>query len=144
MRAREHSRLMRRDPQSGQGESRRCCPDRRHRHGRAGLCTAQDTPCESRKELKVTTSNKLRSVPYVWLTARDRVECLYKTRIEGIERSANDLDIHLKVGVRDDRSRRRGNLLDPAAPQLKEARHQFLAVHCESEGHRRRRAAIRD
>jgi hypothetical protein len=151
MRTSEHSRLLRRDPESGHGEPRRRYPDRRHCHGWAGLCTTQDTPGESRKELKVTISKKFCSVPSIWLTARDRVECLHKTRIEGIElrrlqsvRSADDLDIRLKLGIRDNRRRRQGHLLDPAAPQLKEARHQLLSVYCESEGHRRRRAAIRD
>ena len=88
--------------QSGHEEPLRRCPDRCHRHGRARLGTTQDTPGESRKELKVTISKRLCSVPCVWqqlwLTTGDCVEGLYKTRVEGIElrslqsvRSANDL-----------------------------------------------------
>ena len=56
MRAGEHSRLLGRDPQSGHVEPRRRYPDRRHCHGWAGLCTAQDTLGESSKELKVIIS----------------------------------------------------------------------------------------
>ena len=90
--------------QSWHGEPLRRCPDRCYRHGLAGLCTTQDTPgaSESSKELKVTISKRLHSVPCVWkqlwLTAGDCVEGLYKTRVEGIELrslqsvlSANDL-----------------------------------------------------
>ena len=43
--------------------------------------------------------------------------------------SADDLDVRLKLCVRDDRSGCRGHFLDSAAPQLEETRHQLLSVH---------------
>ena len=92
---------------------------------------------------------EFRRFPRARLTSGSRIECLYEARIKGIElrglqsvRPANDLDIRLNFGIRDDGGGSRGHLLDPATPQLEETRHQLLSIHCEAKGHRRCRATV--